>query len=95
MVLFGATVTGNVLLGGPYHDGFVVDAVRDWTVTDDRSEGTHEGVPALDCRGRLASPPAPFLIDRDRSSGTFQDDLRDGNVELAFRAVPTPESGPR
>lgn len=95
LVLFGATVTGNVLRGGPYHYGFVVDAVRDWTVLDNRSEGVHAGVPALDCRGRLASPPAPFLINRARAQGTFQDDFRDGHVELALWAVPTPESGPR
>jgi hypothetical protein len=85
---FGATVVDNVLRGGPYHDGFVVDAVRDFTVTGNRAEGTvYRGVPTLDCHGRLAAPPAPFLIDRDRASGTFQPEFRDGIVSLALWAV--------
>ena len=85
---FGATVVDNVLRGGPYHYGFVVDAVRDFTVTGNRAEGTvHRGVPTLDCHGRLAAPPAPFLIDRARASGTFQPEFRDGVVALALWAV--------
>ena len=74
--------------GGPYHYGFVVDAVRDSTVTGNRAEGTvHRGVPTLDGHGRLATPPAPFLIDRARASGTFQPEFRDGIVALALWAV--------
>lgn len=88
--LFGATVTGNVLRGAPFQYGFVVDAVRDWTVTGNRSEATHAGVPANECRGRLASPPAAFLIERSRADGVFQEEFRDGVVELAVGAVPTP-----
>jgi hypothetical protein len=88
--LYGATVAGNVLRGAPFQYGYVVDAVRDWTVTGNRSEATHAGTPQNDCRGRLASPPGPFLIERSRASGTFQDEFRDGVVELALWAVPAP-----
>ena len=86
--LVGATVADNVLRGAPFQYGFVVDAVRDWTVVGNRSEASHTGVPANACRGRLASPPAPFLIERARAQGTFQEEFRDGVVELALWAIP-------
>lgn len=88
--LRGATVTGNELRGAPFQYGFVVDGVRDWTVTGNRSSATHAGVPELDCRGRLADPPAAFLIERARATGTFQDEFRAGPVELALWAIREP-----
>lgn len=88
--VLGATVTGNVLRGAPFQYGYVVDAVREWTVSGNRSEATHAGVPANDCRGRPASPPAAFLIERSRADVVFQEEFRDGVVEFALWAVPTP-----
>jgi hypothetical protein len=88
--LHGATVTGNLLRGAPFQYGFVVDAVRDWTVTGNRSDATHAGTPVNGCRERLASPPAAFLFERSRVSGTFQEEFRDGVVELALWAVRVP-----
>lgn len=88
--LFGATVEGNLLRGSHMQYGFVVDGVRDWTVTGNRSEAIHAGTPALDCRGRVAHAPAAFLMERSRAQGAFQDEFRDGVVELALWAVPEP-----
>jgi len=91
--LFGATVQGNLLTGPHMQYGFVVDGVRDWTVVDNRSEATHAGVPEVDCRGRVAGAPGPFLIERARAQGTFQPEFRDAALELALWAVPRPEVG--
>ena len=90
--LYGATVEDNVLRGAPFQYGFVVDGVRDWTVVGNRSEATHAGVPELDCRGRVASPPAAFLIEPARSAGTFQPEFREAQLELALWAVREPET---
>lgn len=94
-ILFGARVEDNVLRGAPFQYGFLVDGVRDWTVVGNRSEATHAGTPELDCRGRVPSAPAAFLIDRSRAQGTFQGEFRDGRLELALWTVRAPELLPR
>jgi hypothetical protein len=89
--LYGATVADNVLRGAPFQYGYVVDGVRDWTVTGNRSEASHAGAPELDCRGRVPSAPAAFLIEPTRSAGTFQPEFRDAQLELALWTVRAPE----
>jgi hypothetical protein len=88
--IFGATVINNILRGDQVQYGLIVDGVRDWTVTGNIDESTHIGVPTVRCRGTLASPPAGFLFNPERSEGVFQPEFEAANLELALWAIEDP-----
>jgi hypothetical protein len=78
--LSGGIVTHNVLQGEMGY-GYAVSGVTNWLVMDNVSNARHTGVPALDCLGRLPSAPAPFQIARAHSSGTFQSEFADAQLD--------------
>lgn len=88
--LFGAVVTENILRGEHMQYGFAVDGVREWTVTNNADLATHSGTPTLDCRGRVASPPAGFQYYSARASGIFQPEFTEADLELALWAIEEP-----
>jgi hypothetical protein len=88
--IFGATVTHNILRGDQVQYGFIVDGVRDWTVTDNIDESTHIGVPTNACRGQIPSKPAGFQYYLPRSQGTFQPEFTPAYLELALWAIVDP-----
>lgn len=89
----GATVINNVLRGDQVQYGFIADGVQDWTVLDNIDESTHIGWPAVDCRGRIASPPKGFQYYLPRAEGTFQPEFEEAFLELALWAIKAPEPG--
>ena len=93
LILRGAIVTNNILSGDYFQYGFIVDGVVDWTVTDNISEATHSGVPTVDCHGKVASPPAAFMIHPARATGTFQPEFEEADIELALWAIIDPIPG--
>ncbi len=78
----GGTVKNNTLEGDHMGYGFVVDGVRNWTVTGNTDNSSHAGVPGRGCAGNSMPEPKGFLINRDRSEGTFQDSFQDPGVPL-------------
>jgi len=91
--LYGGSVISNILRGANMQYGFTVDGVRDWTVLDNINEATHTGKPSVDCRGRVASPPAGFQYYPPRAQGTFQAEFTRAFLELALWAIPSPRPG--
>jgi parallel beta-helix repeat protein len=89
----GGTVTGNTLRGDHMQYGFIVDDVREWTVTGNIDESTHTGTPSVDCAGVIASPPAGFQYNPARSGGTFQPEFRAAQLDLALWAIVSPRPG--
>jgi hypothetical protein len=89
----GGTVTGNTLRGEHMQYGFIVDDVRQWTVTGNIDESTHTGTPSVDCAGVIASPPAGFQYNPARSDGTFQPEFRAAQLDLALWAIASPRPG--
>ncbi len=77
----GATVVGNLLLGGFMHYGFVANGVADWTVLGNVSLATHGGVPEAGCGFPTPAAPAPFLKDARHAGWTFQPQFVDGQVD--------------
>lgn len=77
--VYGATVRNNILEGDHMGYGFVVDGVEDWTVVDNTDRSTHVGTPEGGCD---MPPPQGFLINGDRSVGTFQSEFEDPGVSL-------------
>lgn len=88
--IFGAVVTENTLRGEHMQYGFAVDGVRDWTVTGNLDLATHSGIPTVDCRGQVASPPAGFQVHRSRADGKFQPEFEEADLELALWAIADP-----
>ena len=88
--LFGAIVSENTLQGDHMQYGYVVDGVRDWTVAGNVDLAIHSGTPTVDCRGRVASPPAGFQYYGARSTGTFQPQFAEADLELALWAIADP-----
>ncbi|TVP99208.1 MAG: right-handed parallel beta-helix repeat-containing protein [Balneolaceae bacterium] len=93
LTLKGAIVKNNILRGDYFQYGFIVDGVENWTVTGNISEATHSGVPAHDCYGTVASPPAAFMIHSARAEGTFQPEFEEADIELALWAIVDPVPG--
>lgn len=71
-VLFGATVSDNILLGDYMGHGMVVDGVRDWNVTGNVELAKQNGTPLLHCREKLEYISGGFTRNRPRSAGVFQ-----------------------
>jgi len=92
-ILRGGTVTGNTLRGEKMQYGFIVDGVREWTVTGNIDEATHSGRPSVDCYGRVASAPAGFLYNPARAEGVFQPEFVQGQLDLALWAIVAPRPG--
>ncbi len=92
-ILRGGTVTGNTLRGEKMQYGFIVDGVREWTVTGNVDEATHSGRPSVDCYGRVASAPAGFLYNPARAEGVFQSEFVQGQLDLALWAIVAPRPG--
>ena len=88
--LFGAVVTENTLRGDHMQYGFAVDGVRDWTVINNTDLARHSGTPTVDCRGRVASPPAGFQYHSARANGVFQSEFTEADLELALWAIEEP-----
>jgi hypothetical protein len=88
--LFGAIVTENTLRGNYMQYGYAVDGVRDWTVEGNTDFATHSGTPTVDCRGRVASPPAGFQYYGGRAAGIFQAEFAEADLELALWAITDP-----
>ena len=82
-LLWGASVEDNILKGDLMHYGYAIDGVRDWTAMNNTDFATHLGVPAMACVGQSdPSAPSGFLIDRSSSSGNFQNEFKDGRVQM-------------
>ncbi len=92
-ILTGGTVTGNTLRGEKMQYGFIVDGVREWTVTGNIDEATHSGRPSVDCYGQVASAPAGFLYNPARAEGVFQSEFVPGQLDLALWAIVAPRPG--
>jgi hypothetical protein len=88
--IYGGTVTNNILRGEKIQYGFIVDGVRDWTVTDNIDESTHIGTPTVDCNGQIASSPAGFQYYAPRAQGVFQPEFVPAHLELALWAIKDP-----
>jgi hypothetical protein len=78
----GGTVKNNVLEGSHMGYGFVVDGVKNWTVTGNSDNSSHVGTPGTGCAGNKMPEPRGFLINRDRSEGAFQDSFQDPGIPL-------------
>lgn len=78
----GGTVKNNTLEGNHMGYGFVVDGVTNWTVTGNTDNSPHIGNPGTGCAGNKMPDPKGFLINRDRSEGTFQESFQDPGVPL-------------
>jgi len=78
----GGTVKDNVLEGSEMGYGFVVDGVESWTVTGNVDNSSHVGVPGAGCARNEMPEPKGFLINRNRSEGTFQESFQDPGVPL-------------
>ncbi len=78
----GGTVKNNTLAGSQMGYGFVVDGVKNWTVTGNADNSSHVGTPGTGCAGNQMPEPKGFLINRDRSEGTFQDSFQDPGIPL-------------
>jgi len=87
--LSGGIVTHNVLQGEMGY-GYAVNGVTNWIVMDNVSNARHVGVPALDCFGRRPSAPAPFQIARASSSGTFQNEFVNAELDSLVYAFGDP-----
>ena len=78
----GGTVQNNTLEGDQMGYGFVVDGVKNWTVTGNTDNSSHVGTSGTGCAGNQMPEPTGFLINRDRSEGTFQDEFQDPGTPL-------------
>lgn len=78
----GGTVKNNTLEGSHMGHGFVVDGVENWTVTGNTDNSAHVGTPGTGCAGNEMPEPTGFLVNRDRSQGTFQNEFQDPEVPL-------------
>jgi hypothetical protein len=78
----GGTVKNNTLEGDHMGYGFVVDGVTNWTVTGNADNSSHIGDPGTGCAGNKMPDPKGFLINRDRSEGTFQESFEGPGVPL-------------
>lgn len=92
VTLWNATVTENTLRGDHMQYGYAVDGVKNWTVTGNIDDAKHlQGAEELpnDCRTEdsYLSPPAGFQINRNTSSGVFQDEFEDANIEFLIANV--------
>eukprot|EP00978_Attheya_sp_CCMP212_P027958 scaffold95153_cov42-Attheya_sp.AAC.1 len=85
-LLWGAVVTGNVLMGEHMQYGFAIDGVKDWTVMGNIDNAKHVGEPLMSCHGSdLPSAPDGFLVDRTTSTGVFQAEFQNAkNLESIF-----------
>jgi hypothetical protein len=92
-VIAGGTVTGNTLRGAHMQYGYVVDGVREWTVTGNVDEARHTGTPSVPCGNLLASAPAGFLYYPARSDGIFQPEFTAAQLDLALWAIVSPRPG--
>jgi hypothetical protein len=87
-LLYGATVTDNVLMGDHMPYGFVVDGVRDWTVMRNIDNAKHVGKSLQSCFGSdVPSPPGGFLLSKNSSTGVFQAAFQDARLENLVYAV--------
>ena len=89
----GAIVSRNVLQGDLGY-GYAVSGVTNWTVMDNVDNARHSGTPVRSCAGVLPSPPGPFQIARNRSSGTFQNEFTDAVLDAALFAFGHPAERP-
>jgi len=76
----GAVIRNNILIGSNFGYGYVVNGVNNWTVEGNRSEAFFKGAPGHGC-GFVNSSPAPFLIDKNYSQGSFQKEFKEGRAE--------------
>ena len=78
-LLWGATVSNNILNGNHMQYGFIVDGVRDWTVLDNIDNSNHvDGNLGEICSPDIVqSSPSGFLVDRTVSFGMFQKEFED------------------
>lgn len=89
-LLYGGTVTGNTLRGSLMRYGLAVDGVRDWVVKDNVDIAAHTGITSRSCRGRRPTPPQGMQFYRPRSSGVFQLDFGEAQLESALWAMEPP-----
>jgi parallel beta-helix repeat protein len=87
--LSGGIVSHNVLQGQIGY-GYAVNGVTNWIVMDNVSHARHVGSPALDCAGRVPSAPGAFQIARANSSGTFQSEFVDAELDSLVFAFGDP-----
>jgi hypothetical protein len=89
----GAIVSHNVLQGDLGY-GYAVNGVTNWIVTGNVDRARHGGTPVRNCSGVLPSPPGPFQVARNHSSGTFQDEFTDAALDAALFAFGDPAVRP-
>jgi hypothetical protein len=87
--LSGGIVTHNILQGEMGY-GYAVSGVTNWLVMDNVARSRHTGTPVVDCAGRVPSAPSRFQIGRANSSGTFQNEFADADLDSALQAFGDP-----
>ena len=76
------TVRNNTLIGEKFGYGFVVASAVNFTVVDNVAKGTFSGSFTSLCPTvPLNGPPMAFLLNRGSSSGIFQKDFVNGEVQ--------------
>jgi hypothetical protein len=73
--------------------GYLINGVKNWTVSDNIDNAKHTGKPTQDCGGEIASAPSGFQYDPTRSEGTFQEEFTAAKLDLALWAIKEPLPG--
>jgi hypothetical protein len=92
-LFYGASVTSNTLQGDHMQYGYLINGVKNWTVSDNIDNAKHTGKPTQDCGGEIASAPSGFQYDPTRSEGTFQEEFTAAKLDLALWAIKEPLPG--
>ncbi|GLY26851.1 right-handed parallel beta-helix repeat-containing protein [Kineosporia sp. NBRC 101731] len=93
----GGTVTGNTLEGSTMGYGYAVNGVKDFTITGNKDNSTHVGIPNGTCDGSNPKP-AGFLVDTAQG-GTVQSEFSQAGLRfllgISYRSAssPLPEDG--
>lgn len=90
---YGATVMNNTLQGDHMQYGYLIDGVKDWTVTENIDNAKHSGNPTQDCGGVVATAPGGFQYNPARAQGSFQPEFNAAHLNLALWAIKDPLPG--
>lgn len=83
----GAAISDNQLIGQHFGSGIAVQGVQDFTVVRNTASGHFEGRKAAGCHTITSEPHAAFLIGRKFSTGRFQPDFREAELEYSICMV--------
>lgn len=83
---YGAVITGNKLEGTTMGWGFSATRVKDWTVTGNVDNSTHNGIASVQCDGYYSLPSGFDFAESsgnpiNKVAGTFQPEFRDAHID--------------